>query len=283
MPHFPLPEIAVCTHANGTRRTIPDKTCGGIRHRPPLETRHMTPMEEEQARPGSGGRETGQDSLHTGSGGDANASASPVCSPGISRQFSLLILVVFSGLIISMELDRGAFFIWQDPLSDLGAFMTVNETVNVLPRLVFDAAMTVSGLLMLRICSSFAAEELLRHRRVKQVMAFLCCVGFFMVLMPYDVNLLFHEIGASLVFGMMWGITVLFSVELKQASLTAESIFSQLVLQGTVLPYAYMFAARIPGEVVAQKFAVIGLMLSVWYTTRFRGGKRFLSRGTEAR
>lgn len=237
----------------------------------------MTPTEEAQEHTGSWREVTGRYSSSPGN--NRCAGGSPVCSPGVCRQFSLLILVVFAGLVISMELDRGAFFLWEDPLSDLGAFMTVNATLNVLPRIVFDAAMTVSGLLMLRIYSGFSADELLRHRRFKEVMTFLCGVGFFMVLMPYDVNLAVHEAGASLIFGMLWGMTVLFSVELGQMSLVAGSVLSQLVLQGTVLPYAYLFAAGIPGEVVAQKFAVIGLMFSVWLTTRTGGRLRSVSRG----
>lgn len=201
---------------------------------------------------------------------DPDRAGPVVCSPEVSGQFSLLILVVFVGLVLSMEFDRRAFFIWQDPLSDLGAFMTVNGSVNMIPRTVFDLAMTISGLLMLKICAIFSSDGPLRHAGIKRVMAFICSIGFFMVLMPYDVSLAVHEIGASLVFGMLWGMTVLFSIELKQASFLIATVLSQLVLQATVLPYAFMFAAGIPAEVAAQKFAVVGLMFSVWYTTRAR-------------
>lgn len=186
----------------------------------------------------------------------------------VSRQLSFLIVWIFGGIVISMLLYKGTFLVFQYPLSDLGAFMTETGGFNVLPRIVFDLTMTVAGLLMLGIFSAFSAEKHLRHGLAKRAMAIVCALGFFIVLMPYDINLGVHEVGASLVFGILWGLTVLFSVELKQIGKWKLSLASEVVLQATVLPYAFMFVAGIPAEVAAQKIAVVGLMTAIWLATR---------------
>ncbi len=190
-----------------------------------------------------------------------------LCSGEVSKEFSILIIVVLTGLVLSILSDTGSFYVWRDPLSDLGALRTIDGELNVVPRTIFDLTMTMSGLIMFRIYSLLSADCRLRFAAVKRAMAFAGGVGFFMLLMPYDVDLGVHEAGASLVFATLWGMTVLFSVELKQTSSAGRALLAQVVLQGTVLPYAILFAADIPSEVVAQKFAVIGLMFSVWYTT----------------
>lgn len=204
-----------------------------------------------------------------------------ICSDKVSRQFSVLIFVVLTGLVLSILSDRGSFFVWQDPLSDLGALRTVNGDLNVVPRTIFDLSMTISGLLMLRLYSFLSTDGGLLHAGAKRAMTFAGGIGFFMLLMPYDVDLAVHEIGASLVFATLWGMPVLFSVELKRASLTGRALIAQVVLQGTVLPYAILFVADMPGEVVAQKFAVIGLMFAVWYTAKSAKGRTERSAGYE--
>lgn len=189
-----------------------------------------------------------------------------LCPREISRQLSILIIVTLAGLVLSILSDRGSFFVWQDPLSDLGALRTVNGQLNVVPRTIFDFTMTISGILMFRVYSLLSIDINLQHAVMKRIMTFAGGIGFFMLLMPYDVDLAVHEVGASLVFATLWGMTVLFSVELRRASLTTRALLAQVVLQGTVLPYAVLFVADMPSEVIAQKFAVAGMMFALWYT-----------------
>lgn len=197
-----------------------------------------------------------------------NGPRSVICTTAVSKQLSFMIVWVLCGLFVSIILYHGTFLIWDYPLSDLGAQLTVSDKLNVVTRIVFDLTMTLSGILMIRIFALLSNDIRVRHGRIKAWMTFVCAAGFFMLLMPYDVNLAIHEIGASLVFGMLWGLTIMFSLELKSVGHWKRALASQVVLQGSVLPYAFLFAVGIPAEVAAQKIAVVGLMVAVWLATR---------------
>ncbi len=185
----------------------------------------------------------------------------------ISSRFSLLVLVASIGLVLCVATYHGPFLMWQYPLSDLGDMLTESGIPNVLTRRIFDLTMLTSGSLMVTIHSLFSADIPIMHIKAKRVMTFVCSIGFFMLLMPYDLDPTFHEIGGTLLFSMLWGMSVLFSVELNRA-FKVRSVVSQVILQATVLPYAFLFVMQIPSEVVAQKFAVVGLVFAVWLTTR---------------
>ncbi len=191
-----------------------------------------------------------------------------VSTPSLARAFTIIIAIVCAGLLVSIVLYRGPFLFWNYPLSDLGALRTETSRINVISRIVFDFTTVTAGLLMLRIVALVSGERCVGHRQVKGLLALGAAVGFFLLLMPYDVELGIHEAGGALVFGMLWGLTDIFSLELKRSLRGGRALVSQLVLQGTVLPYAFMFAARVPVEDAAQKFAVVGLMFSVWLSSR---------------
>lgn len=190
-----------------------------------------------------------------------------ICTPDISRKFSYLIIDTGIGLILSIIVYHGFFYFWKYPLSDLGALKTENVDSNIYARTVFDLTIVLSGMLMLSICYSFSDDILLSHIELKIILTFICAIGFFILITPDDFSNPIHEVGAALVFAMLWGLIILFSVELNNASLTTMVIVSQLLLPGTVLTYAFLFVINIPAEEAVQKFAVEGLMMDLWLTT----------------
>lgn len=169
---------------------------------------------------------------------------------------------------MSILLYRGTFFLWQYPLSDLGSLITVNGKPNIKARLIFDATMGISGLLMIGICTRFKNGNNLIHNKLKSIMAFISAIGFFLMIIPDDLSDPLHEIGATLVFAMLWSLTVLLSKEIGDTFTSISPVIPQLILQGTILPYAVLFFLHIPFDEIIQKFAVAGLMAAIWLSTR---------------
>ena len=64
-------------------------------------------------------------------------------------------------------------------------------------------------------------------------------------------------------FGGLWGFTLLLALELCSRIGRARFWLIQLVLQGTILPYAALFMLGKPIKQAFQKPAVLGLMLAL--------------------
>ncbi len=186
----------------------------------------------------------------------------------ISRRFSIFILCTCLGVTLSIIAYKGPFLVWQYQLSDLGEPLTENGNPNVLARAIFDATMLTSGILMATMYSLFSSDKSSSHSGSKKVISLASAAGFLLLILPYNYYEWLHIIGGVSVFGMFWAFVVLRSIELNHSHRKSKAIISQVILQPTVVPYAVLFALQEPAEIVAQKFAVVGLVLAVWLTTR---------------
>ncbi len=186
----------------------------------------------------------------------------------ISRRFSVLVLCICLGLALSIITYRGPFRFWRYQLSDLGEPLTQRNSPNILARAFFDATMLTSGILMATMYCLFTSNKSSSHNGAKRVFSLGSAVGFLLLILPYYLYEWWHIAGGVLVFGMFWSFVVLRSIELNHSRHRIKAIISQIVLQPTVVPYAVLFVLQKPGEIVAQKFAVIGLVFAVWLTTR---------------
>lgn len=142
----------------------------------------------------------------------------PPCTPSISRLFSILIFCIGTGLFLSIISYNGIFHFWRYPLSNLGTLKTVNGNINIWARSFFDLTMIVAGFYMFRISRLFFADPNLNFLGIKTIMTSMSSLGFFILLTPYDLSNIIHEIGAALVFGTLWGLTILFSIELFKSA-----------------------------------------------------------------
>lgn len=186
----------------------------------------------------------------------------------ISRRFSIFVLCICLGLVLSVITYKGPFYFWQYQLSDLGEPLTENGIPNVLARIIFDTTMLTSGILMVTIFSLFSFDKSSSHKTAKRVISLTSAAGFFLLILPYNFYEWWHITGGVFAFGMLWVFVVLRSIELNRSHHRLKAIISQAILQPTVVPYAVLFVLQQPAEIVAQKFAVLGLVVAVWLTTR---------------
>ena len=64
-----------------------------------------------------------------------------------------------------------------------------------------------------------------------------------------------------MVFGTLWFYVVITLIELRKYIDNFRILIYHLLLQGTVLPYAYLHFTNSPSKVFVQKFAILGLMI----------------------
>src|SRR5699024_2002157 len=156
---------------------------------------------------------------------------------------------------------RGTFLFWKYPVSDLGVVYVGHQELNFTSLFFFDLTMVVSCLLMLQIAFSFTSDIPFQHKLSKQILSFLCSIGFLLIIVPYTLFRPIHMMGASLVVGSLWALAIIFSIEIKQYISTLAFIFYQIILQGSIFSYAIMYSMGIPLDGVAQKFGIASLMI----------------------
>lgn len=194
-----------------------------------------------------------------------------ICTSSISRRISLIIFIIFAGFIIAMMTYQGTFLFWRYPFSDLGTLYTVNhQQFNITSLLFFDLAMLASGLLMLQIAHRFTFDIPFQHKRTKQILSFTCGIGFLLLIFPYPVHFALHVTGATLAVGSLWGLAILFSVEIKDYISTTAFFFCQLLLHGSIISYAILYVMRLSSNDIVQKIGIVSLMIVFWITTRYR-------------
>jgi hypothetical protein len=192
-----------------------------------------------------------------------------ICTPSISRRISLIIYIILAGFIIAMMTYGGTFLFWRYPFSDLGTLYTVGQQqFNITSLLFFDLTMIASSLLMMQIGLGFTSRVPFRHKRAKQILSFTCSIGFFLIIAPYPIVWTIHIIGATLAVGSLWGLAILFSIEVKDLVSTPAFLFCQILLHGGIISYAILYIMRLSANEIAQKLGIICLMIVFWFTTR---------------
>lgn len=201
-------------------------------------------------------------------------------TPTVARRLSIIIAIVLGGITLGIIFYRQPFKLFHYPLSNLGATRSPAGLANVPSIVFFDSSMILSGILMFSISARFGASDV-DHLLPKRGLTLLSGVGFFVIIFPYNINDPIHMAGGAALFGGLWGLTVLLLLELRRPIGTLRFTLLQLLLQGTILPYAALVMINLPIKQAFQKPAVLGLMASLriamWLGER-TGAKRVTTR-----
>ncbi len=173
----------------------------------------------------------------------------------LNRQISWLAAMNLSTLAVGVFAYGDRFTFWEHAFSHLGGIHTISGNPNLLSCLLFSTGMISCGILCLYMGS-------VQDRLFKYLFR-ICGVGYFVMLTPWDINNTVHAAGAAVVFGTLWFFTVVVLRDLYKRIKKARWRLYQLLLQGTVLPYAFLYAIDSPLKQGFQKFAVLGLILAL--------------------
>lgn len=194
-----------------------------------------------------------------------------------ARRFSLLGAVIVGSIALGIVFYREPFRFLAYPLSDLGATVSEHGFPNRVSNVFFDLGMIVGGLIMLTIARGLKSGAM-PHREPKRVLSLVAALGFFVITFPYNINDTIHMIGGAALIGGLWGLTVLLLFELRQLIGKGRFWIMQILLQGTILPYALLVALDIPIKQAFQKPAVLALIITLPLAlAQQRSGRRMVA------
>ncbi len=118
---------------------------------------------------------------------------------------------------------------------------------------------------------SFKISSLYNHK-IYRLLFRICGTGFIMITIPCDILNTVHSFGGAMVFGSLWIFSLARINEILHSGRKNPAIIYFLVLNATLLPYAYFYFINSPAQNYAQKPAMIGLILTVKLVIREHSG-----------
>ncbi len=177
--------------------------------------------------------------------------------------FTTLLVVLVGGFFVASFAYNGRFNLLTDPFSRLGASETPEGNANRSSMAVFVIDMVITAMLFICITIAFAGDRKIPFRSARVLFSALAALGASIATFPNNYFLTQHQLGAGLLVGSFWIHSILFIVDASKVSSRGYTLFLHLLLQSTVLTYAYTFFVHAPARDVVQKFAVAGLALSI--------------------
>ena len=185
----------------------------------------------------------------------------PICNKEIETIFSKITVITLLTIAIGIVFYGEKFNFWMNPISDLGVTATLHGHSNLLSFFIFTIGMLACGILMLKISTSFKESIYIRHHKLKYYLSLISSFGFFIITYPHNINNNIHSVGGTLLFGGLWGLTLLFLIEAYSIKKHLQVTLYHFILHSTIITYAFNFAIKSQIEQITQKFAILGLML----------------------
>ena len=174
----------------------------------------------------------------------------------LNRYTKYLIYITILVFILGIITYGQPFSFIDHAISHFGRIRTQDGSPNTLSMLIYGTGMLLSALVcykLSRLAESNSSSKLLS----------LAAVGYILLIIPCDTLNTLHSIGGALVIGSLWLFTVILIHHLLKHSKKNSLYIYHLILQGTVLPYAFLYATGSPLRHLVQKFAVLGLIISL--------------------
>jgi hypothetical protein len=189
--------------------------------------------------------------------------ATPVAYRKYRIGFSLFLTVLLSGFFIGILVYNGPFNILTDPFSWLGASETEDGYDNRASMVVFAVDMVISAIIFGALAVVFVRDKNVPLRGIRVLFSILAAFGACIATFPNNYFLVQHQVGAGFLVGSIWLHAIFFIVDASRVSSKGYSAFLHVLLQSTVLTYAFTFFVDAPNRDVFQKFAIAGLALSI--------------------
>jgi hypothetical protein len=163
------------------------------------------------------------------------------------------ILIIFiAGIIAYGE----KFLLWEYPYSYLGMIKTPGGNGNTLSFIIYAAGCLMNSILCLKISGNFTG-------RLFRILFRICATGYLLLILPCDVLNTIHSIGGALAFGSLWFFSMISIIDLYQLGKKLNALLYNILLNTTVLPYAFLYFVQSPYKDIAQKPALLGLILVI--------------------
>ncbi|HCC71717.1 MAG TPA: hypothetical protein DEQ09_11275 [Bacteroidales bacterium] len=174
----------------------------------------------------------------------------------INRYFNYLMYVTLLVFILGILTYGQSFSFREHALSHFGRIHTQDGSPNTLSVFIYGTGMLISSAICFKL--SRLSEENISHNLLR-----ITAVGYILLITPCDVVNTIQSIGGALVIGSLWLLAVIEFHQLLNYTHRKRIYLYHLLLQGTMLPYAFLYAFGSSLCPMVQKFAFAGLMISL--------------------
>jgi len=187
---------------------------------------------------------------------------------GLFALFMALLALNIIGLTLANLSYNGEFDLLDYPFSYLGMTKTLEGLSNTKALIFYDIDMILSGTMMLLIALYFLQKEELKSNTNKAVISAICGLGFIVAVSPDDTMHSLHVIGSATFVASLWILSMIFLREIKNKLSKVKYYFFWSILQIPIISYAISVFLDKPYDGFLQKFALIGLLVTLIYSTR---------------
>ncbi len=173
-----------------------------------------------------------------------------------NRYFNYLLISIILVFIAGIVTYGETFRLWEYAYSYIGMFRTPGGNPNTTSFIIFIAGSLFNSFICFKI-SSLYEEKLYR------LLFGICGTGFLLLMLPCDILNPVHSAGGAMVFGSLWIFSLTGIYEIYHSGKSQKALTYFVLLNITILPYAYLYFINSPLQVIAQKPAIIGLIFIV--------------------
>lgn len=177
--------------------------------------------------------------------------------------FTLFLIVLLGGFFLATLVYNGRFNLIKDPFSRLGASKTPEGADNRASMAVFVVDMAITAVIFGRLAVAFARDSNLSFRGLRVLISITAALGACIATFPNNYFLTQHQLGAGFLVGSIWLHAILFIADASKVTSRGYGLFLHLLLQSTILYYAFTFFVEAPERDIVQKIAIIGLALAI--------------------
>jgi hypothetical protein len=174
------------------------------------------------------------------------------------HRISLLMNIFLANIIIIFiigTLTYGEKFNFRDyAYSYLGMIKTPGGNENTLSFIIYVAGCILNSIICFKVGSVATG-------RLFKTFFIICGVGYLLLMLPCDMINSIHSAGGALVVGSLWLFSILSISDIYHFGKKLRALAYFILLNGTILPYAFMHFTGSPSEQIAQKPALLGLIV----------------------
>lgn len=148
------------------------------------------------------------------------------------------------------------FHFWDYAYSYLGRVKTPAGNNNILSFIIYVTGCIINSIVCFKISNTIT-------ERLYKIFFRVCGAGYLLLMLPCDIINSIHSVGGALVVGSLWFFSVISINDIYRSGNIFKAILYFLLLNVTVLPYAYAHFVNAPWEQIAQKPALLGLILTM--------------------
>ncbi len=146
------------------------------------------------------------------------------------------------------------FHFWDYAYSYLGRIKTPGGNNNALSFIIYVTGCILNSIICFKISNTIT-------ERLYRIFFRVCGAGYLLLMLPCDVINSIHSVGGAMVVGSLWFYSMSSINNIYRSGNKLIALIYFLLLNGTVLPYAFGYFINAPWKQIAQKPALIGLIV----------------------